>query len=467
MPYVRVVLMLSEWVDFHWEVDGKTYDFSLPGGGFVSFTDLVEVLGINDETGAAAKKFVDDVASLEFSSPELVWVGKTEAETTVGALKEANGLECEYSAELTEEQIKEISETEVESGDWALISVQPFESEESLTVTMKNGEVFTVKVTDAQIKKTVIDAKGDTWEIIVTYGEDAQIPEGAQLYVSEITEPELYDEYMQRAAEAVEQETGDNNPLYGRFFDIQIKHGDDIIEPKAAVDVTIKYVESVSLGKEDSMSAIHFAENGIDLIEVNPEKNDEGGAEISFEQGSFSITGTIITSGVISNGNYCILYKNGNNYYALANDGSAVQVSVDENGAVKPVNGEDLPTNLIWTRSGQVWRGNQNTGRYLYPDNSSATSTSSANLTITSSDDSDGNEIYKIYRNGRNPYYLRFNNNSFTGGTSNSSNQFYLARIESNTNVKIHYGYLDDSGNYVEWTDRQETLRNPNMLGDQ
>lgn len=105
------------------------------------------------------------------------------------------------------------------------------------------------------------------------------------------------------------------------------------------------------------MSAIHFAENGIDLIEVNPEKNDEGGAEISFEQGSFSITGTIITSGVISNGNYCILYKNGNNYYALANDGSAVQVSVDENGAVKPVNGEDLPTNLIETASNpqQCW----------------------------------------------------------------------------------------------------------------
>ena len=60
-----------------------------------------------------------------------------------------------------------------------------------------------------------------------------------------------------------------------------------------------------------------------------------------------------------------------------------------------------------------------------------------------------------------------FSNGSFTGGTSNSNNQFYLARIESNTNVKIHYGYLDDNGSYVEWTDRQEMLRKPNMLGDQ
>ena len=32
-------------VDFEYSVNGKMYQFSLPGGGFVSFTDLVEVLG--------------------------------------------------------------------------------------------------------------------------------------------------------------------------------------------------------------------------------------------------------------------------------------------------------------------------------------------------------------------------------------------------------------------------------------
>ncbi|MBO6164045.1 MAG: hypothetical protein J6N77_03250, partial [Lachnospiraceae bacterium] len=37
-------------VDFEYEVNGKMYQFSLPGGGFVSFTDLVEVLGILDDT---------------------------------------------------------------------------------------------------------------------------------------------------------------------------------------------------------------------------------------------------------------------------------------------------------------------------------------------------------------------------------------------------------------------------------
>ena len=164
-------------VDFHWEVDGKTYDFSIPGGGYVSFEKLVEVLGVareeardpqseeteeNDaqaetrltledvEVSEATKKFVAEVEKVEFSNPELVWVGKVEEDTFVGALKEANGLEVEYSADLTTLQIAQINAQKAEAGDWALISLKAFDTEESLTVTMKNGEVFTIKVTDNQ-----------------------------------------------------------------------------------------------------------------------------------------------------------------------------------------------------------------------------------------------------------------------------------------------------------------------------
>lgn len=185
-------------VDFHYEINGKTYEFSIPGGGFISLEHLVEVLGIgigdkkaenrdaedetaNDnssnhaedtddtesweeifgahneaiklnevEVSEATKNFVADVESVEFSSPELVWVGKVNETATVGDLKENNGLEVEYSADLTEEQITEINAQTVEAGDWALISVLPFTSEETLTVTMKNEDQWTVMVTDAQ-----------------------------------------------------------------------------------------------------------------------------------------------------------------------------------------------------------------------------------------------------------------------------------------------------------------------------
>ena len=146
------------------------YDFSIPGGGFVSFYDLIEVLGISkqdiqgyfsrevdadndaneyedgvydwyEETGINTqdanssaptmlsgvdvsentRKFVAYVESVEFSNPELVWVGKVENENTVGGIKEEKRLEVEYSAHLTEEQIEEINTQTVEAGDWALI----------------------------------------------------------------------------------------------------------------------------------------------------------------------------------------------------------------------------------------------------------------------------------------------------------------------------------------------------------
>ena len=161
-------------VDFHWEANGETYDFSLPGGGFVSFYDLVEALGIEVNETSTEKdeiqELVDSVESIEFSNPDLVSVSKVEENTTVGAMKERLQLGYEYSAELTQEQIEKINAQEAKAGDWALISLKPFDSEESLTVTMKNGDTFTICVTDANVaKEDVQDGKG---YIIFTRGSD-------------------------------------------------------------------------------------------------------------------------------------------------------------------------------------------------------------------------------------------------------------------------------------------------------
>ena len=219
-------------MDFHWEVDGKVYEISIPGGGFLSFEKLVEILEIaktdkeaesgnnqraksesdaaeetensdemaenneasestediepdketenTDKTVSASddsqineisdelskkdifllalkdvrvseetKEFVAKVDHIEFSNPELLWVDKVEKECTVSELKENNNLEVQYSDELTEEQIDEINAQTVETGDWALISLQQFYTEETLTVTMTNGKTWTIRVTDA------------------------------------------------------------------------------------------------------------------------------------------------------------------------------------------------------------------------------------------------------------------------------------------------------------------------------
>ena len=48
-----------------------------------------------DIDNEAALKFTSYVESVEFSSPELVWVSRVNEDTTVGDLKEANELEVE------------------------------------------------------------------------------------------------------------------------------------------------------------------------------------------------------------------------------------------------------------------------------------------------------------------------------------------------------------------------------------
>lgn len=176
-------------VDFHWEVDGEIYEFSLPGGGFVSFTQLVEILGVakNDvqsenieqsteiqnaeafeskpadsadvqddsaillddiSISEETKKFVADVENVEFSSPELVWVGKIDENTTVGQIKDEYKLECEYSYRLTWDEIEKINATVIEKGDWGIISLKAFDTNEQLKVTMKDGREFIIEVTD-------------------------------------------------------------------------------------------------------------------------------------------------------------------------------------------------------------------------------------------------------------------------------------------------------------------------------
>ena len=352
-------------VDFHWEVNGKMYEFSIPGGGFVSFYKLVEVLGIvgdtnkgnsdaenaeitdaesadgeqadaaltlNDvEVSEATREFVADVEKVEFSSPNLVWVGKVDESTTVGELKDANGLEVQYSDELTEEQIAEINNTVVESGDWALISMLPFASEETLTVTMKTGEVFTIRVTDAQIKKTVISASGETYEITVTYDDSAEIPDGAELKVKEILpEDEKYDEYYQQSLEKVgvvdteaeeeaetivdavtdalgglkvlissddtdeKEEGAKQTSEYARIFDIQIWADGQEIQPKSAVTVNIKLLDA----PEDSKavpSVVHFAKEGAELMELAEKAENSEDNGLQFVTDEFSVYSVVYT----------------------------------------------------------------------------------------------------------------------------------------------------------------------------
>ena len=162
-------------VDFTWEAGGETYEFSIPGGGFISLYDLVKVIAIGTDDPATEKdevqELVDNVESAEFSDPKLVNVSKVDEDTTVGAIKERLGLECEYSAELTKDQIAEIDAQKVNAGDWALISLKPFDSEETLTIKMKNGEQFVVVVKDMRATISSLDDLNGQEFVLVANGD--------------------------------------------------------------------------------------------------------------------------------------------------------------------------------------------------------------------------------------------------------------------------------------------------------
>lgn len=283
-------------VDFHYDIDGKDYDFSMYGGGFISLKSVVEALKVTDDADA----FVASVEKAEFSNSNLVWVGKADSDTTVGELKKENGLEPEYSAELTEEQIEEINAKTVEAGDWALISLKPFDTEESLTVTMKNGDSFEIRMTDAQIKNTVIDDKGDTWEISVTYGENAQIPDGAELKAEEILpEDGMYAKYYRKAVAASNgseyEETDssiDDEDSYARFFDISIMNGEEKVEPEAAVKVDIRLADAPETN--NGWNVIHFDKTGPVVMESETVASDNAETvEMTFDTDGFSVYGVI------------------------------------------------------------------------------------------------------------------------------------------------------------------------------
>lgn len=300
------IYVIAYTVDFHYSANGKTYDFSIPGGGYVTLQQLVEVLGIADGATASeeaqnetaltlddvvisdkTKEFVANIEKVEFSNPELVWVGKVDDNSTVGELKEANELDSQYSSELTKKQIAKVNKNAVESGDWALISILPFTSNESLTVTMKNGDTFTISVTDDQIVSYYLSDKGELYEVTVTYGVDAQIPKGATL---KITEFDNGTEEYNNAKKAViadklsRDDTDDIDTFNLAALDISIidSKGNEI-EPKAPVqvDLKIKELPGVQNLKEvtDTLAVQHHVETGDGVV---VETVYEGGNDASF-----------------------------------------------------------------------------------------------------------------------------------------------------------------------------------------
>ena len=138
---------------------------------------------------------------------------------------------------------------------------------------------------DGQIRKTILSAEGELYEITVTYDQTAGIPEGADLAAAELPadDPE-YEEYLTRSKEALGLEE-DISP-YARIFDISIVDEEGVkVTPASEVGVEIRLMDVET--DELDLNVVHFGENPEVMDSAVTMEEDAG--IVSFETSSFSI----------------------------------------------------------------------------------------------------------------------------------------------------------------------------------
>ncbi len=159
--------------------------------------------------------------------------------------------------ELDEKDNKiEIESKETESEEGSIIESVSFEKKDLdhfviVSVKEKKADEITEeseetvqeeeKESETEEEKKVLEAKGDTYTVTLTYGEDAEIPEDAELRVREITEDDEkeYSEIQEQVKTGLEEGT-ENIPSHPVLFNISIWYEGQEIEPAEGSEVKVE-----------------------------------------------------------------------------------------------------------------------------------------------------------------------------------------------------------------------------------
>ena len=223
---------------------------------------------------------------------------------------------------IKQKEEKELEQLEIEPAEDQVV----FEAEKFSKYVIVGTETITTKV---------ITASGETYEISVTYGADAEIPNGASLKAEEILEGgEEYESYYEKTLMVLQEQATDENYLAGldfaRFFDVTIYDSEGTkIEPKAPVEVKITYVDPLEVTDHAELKVVHFADQGTEIIDID--NQEQSVSEIVYEQSGFSVIGTIGATDAYGwpQGNdnpYVVILQSGDSYYAVAHDGTLKEV---------------------------------------------------------------------------------------------------------------------------------------------
>lgn len=309
----------------------------------------------------------------------------------------------------------------------------------------------------------VVTASGDSYVVTVSYSENAEIPEGATLEVSEVTEAdEGYDAYVSATEEAVGA-TAD----YIRLLDISIMMDGEKIQPAEPVDVKIELADADS---EEELSVVHFADGETegDVVDNDTEAVDEG-AVVTFEAEGFSLY-AITSRGTTTNLNgktFALVNTHTNNaMQGTASNNMLAQQGVTIVGDL--LQSENDVTYWTFTSVGTNQYNIQNAdGNYLNisTGNTGRVSVSATNaqaLTVAAGTGTYANEV-RIYATANNTnYYINNSNGGFgrTTTANSENNYFTLFELKEEENYfadKISVQDVDDGGTYLVY----ESLYNP------
>ena len=173
---------------------------------------------------------------------------------------------------------KEKSE-ETEEGKAPDIST---ESEDSALVTIEDNLIPESETSEQGISVTessenlMLTAKGSDYLVNVTYDEDAAIPHGSFLSVTELKDGRRYDAYMESIASRTGGAAGSI-----RVFDIKVMYGE-----KEIVIATPVQVDILLDTESENVSVIHFADKDTEGEDISSVEVD--GNTVSFTAESFS-----------------------------------------------------------------------------------------------------------------------------------------------------------------------------------
>ena len=140
---------------------------------------------------------------------------------------------------------------------------------------------------------------GADFSVLVRYGEDAALPEGVTLSVHEIApDSAAYRTYCDRSL-SVMQSADEDVPqtlVFARFLDISFVLNGVVYEPAAPIEVTITYDEAIDTDDAVGCKAVHFGQNGTELLDVATEQTQTGETSFTHTQDSFSVVGSVVTA---------------------------------------------------------------------------------------------------------------------------------------------------------------------------